>query len=79
MKCLEKDRTLRYETASALARDVERYLADEPVEACPPSTAYKLKKFAQAQKSDDYGSCVRVHACSCYRCGHLGRGPRLPG
>ena len=37
MKCLEKDRSRRYESASALARDVEHYLADEPVEACPPS------------------------------------------
>jgi serine/threonine protein kinase len=37
MKCLEKDRTRRYETANGLARDLERYLADEPVEACPPS------------------------------------------
>src|SRR5205807_2139861 len=37
MKCLEKDRSRRYDTASGLARDVDRYLADEPVEACPPS------------------------------------------
>src|SRR5262249_1623671 len=37
MKCLEKDRTRRYETANALARDIQRYLADEAVEACPPS------------------------------------------
>ena len=37
MKCLEKDRTRRYDSASGLARDVEHYLADEPVEACPPS------------------------------------------
>ena len=37
MKCLEKDRTRRYETANGLARDVERYLHDEPVQACPPS------------------------------------------
>src|SRR5262249_46017662 len=37
MKALEKDRTRRYETAAGLAWDVERYLADEPVEACPPS------------------------------------------
>ncbi|MCL4691079.1 MAG: serine/threonine protein kinase, partial [Candidatus Hydrogenedentes bacterium] len=36
MKCLEKDRTLRYETANGLARDIERYLSDEPVEASPP-------------------------------------------
>jgi WD40 repeat protein/serine/threonine protein kinase len=46
MKCLEKDRTRRYETANALARDVERYLHDEPVEACPPSAAYRLRKSA---------------------------------
>jgi serine/threonine protein kinase/Tfp pilus assembly protein PilF len=47
MKCLEKDRTRRYETANGLARDVERYLADEPVEACPPSRSYRLGKFAR--------------------------------
>jgi serine/threonine protein kinase len=45
MKCLEKDRSRRYETASALARDVQRYLTDEPVEACPPSAAYRVSKF----------------------------------
>jgi serine/threonine protein kinase len=37
MKCLEKDRNRRYETANGLARDIERYLHDEPVQACPPS------------------------------------------
>ena len=47
MKCLEKDRTRRYESASGLARDIERYLADEPVEACPPSVSYRLRKFAR--------------------------------
>jgi serine/threonine protein kinase len=46
MKCLEKDRSRRYETANGLARDVERYLHDEPVEACPPSAGYRLRKFA---------------------------------
>jgi hypothetical protein len=46
MKALEKDRTRRYETANGLARDVERYLADEAVEACPPSTGYRLRKLA---------------------------------
>jgi WD40 repeat protein/serine/threonine protein kinase len=46
MKALEKDRTRRYETANALARDVERYLHNEPVEACPPAAGYKLRKFA---------------------------------
>jgi WD40 repeat protein/tRNA A-37 threonylcarbamoyl transferase component Bud32 len=46
MKCLEKDRTLRYDNANSLARDVERYLHDEPVEACPPTAGYRLRKFA---------------------------------
>ena len=46
MKCLEKDRTRRYESASALAQDIDRYLHDEPVEASPPSRRYRLRKFA---------------------------------
>ncbi len=50
MRCLEKDRTRRYETASGLARDVERYLADEPVEACPPTAGYRLRKFARKHR-----------------------------
>jgi serine/threonine protein kinase/tetratricopeptide (TPR) repeat protein len=50
MKCLEKDRTRRYETANGLARDVQRYLHDEAVEACPPSTGYRLKKFARKNR-----------------------------
>src|SRR3954454_5445292 len=37
MKCLEKDRNRRYETANGLAHDIENYLHDEPVQACPPS------------------------------------------
>ncbi len=45
MKCLEKDRARRYETANGLARDVERYLADEPVAASPPSRSYRLRKL----------------------------------
>jgi serine/threonine protein kinase len=45
MKALEKDRTRRYETVNGLARDLERYLAGEPVEAGPPSTTYRLRKF----------------------------------
>ena len=51
MKCLEKDRTRRYETASGLARDIQRYLSDEPVLACPPSAAYRLRKFARRNKA----------------------------
>ena len=50
MKCLEKDRTRRYETASGLARDIEHYLADEPVEACPPSATYRMRRFARRHK-----------------------------
>jgi serine/threonine protein kinase/Tfp pilus assembly protein PilF len=50
MKALEKDRGRRYETANGFARDVQRYLADEPVEACPPSRAYKLRKFARKNR-----------------------------
>src|SRR5262245_60478932 len=42
MKCLEKDRNRRYESASAFAADVQRYLADEPVQACPPSAWYRF-------------------------------------
>jgi len=45
MKCLEKDRTRRYETANGLARDVGRFLVNEPVTASPPSTIYHLKKL----------------------------------
>jgi tetratricopeptide (TPR) repeat protein len=50
MKCLEKDRNRRYESASSLAHDVERYLHDEPVQACPPSKVYRLKKFVRRNK-----------------------------
>ena len=50
MKCLEKDRNRRYETANSLANDVARYLSDEPVEACPPSAAYQLRKFVRRNK-----------------------------
>jgi len=50
MRALEKDRDRRYETANALARDVERYLADEPVEASPPSVSYRLRKLARRHR-----------------------------
>ena len=50
MRCLEKDRNRRYETASALAADVQRYLRDEPVQACPPSSWYRFGKFARRNK-----------------------------
>src|SRR2546421_1567179 len=50
MKTLEKDRNRRYESASAFAQDVQRYLNDEPVQACPPSVRYRLRKFARRNK-----------------------------
>ena len=50
MKCLEKDRSRRYETVSGLARDIQLYLADEAVEASPPSTAYRFKKFLRRNR-----------------------------
>jgi serine/threonine protein kinase/WD40 repeat protein len=50
MKALEKDRTRRYETVGAFAADVQRYLADEPVLACPPSAAYRVRKFARRNR-----------------------------
>jgi len=47
MKALEKDRGRRYETANGFARDIERYLRDEPVEATPPSASYRFQKWAR--------------------------------
>ena len=51
MRCLEKDRARRYEGASALAQDVHRYLANEPVDACPPTVSYRLRKAYQKHRS----------------------------
>jgi hypothetical protein len=50
MKALEKDRNRRYESASAFAADIQRYLHDEPVLACPPSAWYRFGKFARRRK-----------------------------
>jgi serine/threonine protein kinase/Tol biopolymer transport system component len=50
MKCLEKDRTRRYEAPEALLEDVQRHLRDEPVRARPPSTAYRLQRFARRHR-----------------------------
>jgi serine/threonine protein kinase/tetratricopeptide (TPR) repeat protein len=60
MKALEKDRARRYETANDLARDVERYLKDEPVLAGPPSAAYRLRKFVRRHKGPVLGVSVIV-------------------
>src|SRR5580704_14057609 len=50
MKCLEKDRGRRYDTANSLAMDVQRYLADEPVLASPPTVRYRLGKFVRKHR-----------------------------
>ncbi len=50
MKALEKDRNRRYETANGLARDIDRYLNDEPVEASSPGTGYRLRKFVRRNR-----------------------------
>jgi serine/threonine protein kinase len=50
MKALEKDRDRRYESASAFAQDVQRYLSDEAVAACPPTTGYRLRKYVRRNR-----------------------------
>ena len=51
MKCLEKDRNRRYETANGLARDVERFIEGDAVEACPPTLSYRLRKFYRRNRA----------------------------
>jgi serine/threonine protein kinase/Flp pilus assembly protein TadD len=51
MKTLEKDRTRRYETANALAMDIQRHMANEPVLASPPSSLYRFQKLARRNKT----------------------------
>ena len=50
IKCLEKERARRYETANGLALDLGRYLRNEPVGAGPPSTTYRLRKFVRRNR-----------------------------
>lgn len=50
MKCLEKERSRRYETANGLGMDIQRYLSDEPVSAGRPSAAYRLRKFVRRNR-----------------------------
>ncbi len=51
MKCLEKEQARRYESANQLGQELQRFLADEPVLAGPPSAAYRLRKFARRHKT----------------------------
>jgi serine/threonine protein kinase/tetratricopeptide (TPR) repeat protein len=50
MKCLEKDRARRYETANGLVMDIQRHLSNEPVVACPPSNFYRFQKTVRRNK-----------------------------
>src|SRR5262245_38095958 len=50
MKCLEKDRARRYETANGLVTDIQRHLQNEPVIARPPSVSYRAQKFVRRNK-----------------------------
>ncbi|MCU0871565.1 MAG: hypothetical protein MUE50_04405 [Pirellulaceae bacterium] len=50
MKALDKDRGRRYETANGLAMDIQRYLSDQPVVACPPNAGYRFRKFVRRHK-----------------------------
>lgn len=51
MKALEKERSRRYQTAGGIADDIDRYLVDQPIEARPPSGAYRVKKFIRRNRS----------------------------
>jgi serine/threonine protein kinase len=61
IRCLEKNRTRRYETANGLALDVQRYLNDEPIFARPPSRLYRLQKLVQRNKT----TFVAIAAVGC--------------
>ena len=53
MKCLEKERARRYETANGLADDIQRHLKSEPVAARPPSTVYRFQKLVRRRRGED--------------------------
>ena len=58
MKCLEKDRTRRYDTANGLAMDIARHLGDEPVVARPPSRGYRMRKFVRRNRAAVLGGSL---------------------
>lgn len=62
MKCLEKDRSHRYETADQLACELRRYLMDEPVQAGPPSIGYRAKKFFRRNRTPVIAAALTVLA-----------------
>ena len=62
MKALEKDRNRRYETANEMALDIERFLHDELVRACPPSPGYRLYKFVHRNRGTVLAGCLLLLA-----------------
>ena len=80
MKALEKDRNRRYESAGALADEVQRYLHDEPVLACPPTVGYRLRKTGPTAQggAGDRRDCVRG-VVGRHRGGRLASGGRHSG
>ncbi len=62
MKALEKDRNRRYETANEMALDIERFLHDELVRACPPSAGYRLYKFVHRNRGTVLAACLLLLA-----------------
>lgn len=58
MKCLEKDRERRYDSAAGLAKEVQRYLDGDAVEACPPTLGYRLKKFYRRNRAAVLGGAA---------------------
>jgi hypothetical protein len=62
MKCLEKDRNRRYETANGLAADLQCHLSNEPVVARPPSAAYRFQKMVRRNKAAFVAAAVVVMA-----------------
>jgi serine/threonine protein kinase/WD40 repeat protein len=65
MKTLEKDRNRRYATANGLAADVQRYLNDDPVLACPPSAGYRCRKFARRHRRPVLAALLVLLALGC--------------
>ncbi len=62
MKALEKDRNRRYETANEMALDIERFLHNELVQACPPSAGYRLHKFVRRNRGTVLAACLLLLA-----------------
>jgi serine/threonine protein kinase/tetratricopeptide (TPR) repeat protein len=62
MKALDKDRGRRYETANGLAMDIQRYLSDQPVVACPPNAGYRFRKFVRRHKG--WLAAVALTSCA---------------